>query len=83
MVLSSTETEYMAITKAGKEILWIAQFLATFGYRLLGQPVSLKADNQGIILLTANPELYCRTKHIKMQYHQIRKKIGSKEIDIT
>lgn len=59
----------MAITKAKKEALWIAQFLTTLGYRLPGQLVSLIADNQGAILLIANPEFYCCTKHIKVQYH--------------
>lgn len=56
VALSSTEAEYMATIEAGKEALWIALFLAALGYRLPSQPVSLKADNRGAILLTANPE---------------------------
>lgn len=35
----------MAITKAKKEAMQIAQFLAILKYKILGQPVSLKADN--------------------------------------
>ena len=56
--LSSTEAEYIATTEAGKEALWIAWFLAALGYRLPGYPVSLRADNRGAILLTANPEFH-------------------------
>ncbi len=67
--LSSTEAEYMATTEAIKEALWIGQFLAALGYRLPGQPVSLKADNRGAILLTANPEFHRRTKHIEVRHH--------------
>ena len=58
VALSSTEAEYMATTEARKKALWIAQFLATLGYRLPGHPVNLRTDNRGAILLTANPEFY-------------------------
>ncbi len=73
----------MATTEAGKEALWIAQFLAALGYRPPSQPVSLKADNGGAILLTANPEFHRRTKHIEVRHHWIRGKVESKEIAIT
>ena len=69
VALSSTEAEYMATTEAGKEALWIGQFLAALGYRLPGQPVSLKADNRRAIRLTENPEFHRRTKHIKVRHH--------------
>ena len=83
VALSSTEAEYMATTEAGKEALWIARFLAALGYRLPGHPVSLKADNRGAIMLTANPEFHRRTKHIEVRHHWIREKVDSKEIVIT
>ncbi len=59
----------MATTKAGKEALWIGQFLAALGYRLPGQPVSLKADNRRAIRLTENPEFHRCTKHIEVRHH--------------
>ncbi len=43
--LSSTETEYMATTEPGKEALWIAQFSAALGYRLLNCQ-SLEGEEQ-------------------------------------
>ncbi len=64
VALFSTEAEYMAVTEAGKEALWIAQFLAFLGFRLPDQPINLRADNIGAIQLTVNPEFHCRTKHI-------------------
>ena len=63
--------------------MWIAQFLAALGYKLPSQPVSLRTDNRGAILLTANPEFHRRTKHIEVRHHWIRKKVESKEISIT
>ncbi len=83
VALSLTEAEHMATTEAGKKALWIAQFLAALGYGLPGHPVSLKADNQGAIMLTANPEFHRRTKHIEVLHHWIREKVDSKEIVIT
>ncbi len=73
----------MAKTEAGKEALWIAQFLAALGYRLLSQPVRLRADNKGAILLTASLEFHRRTKNIEVRHQWIRKKVESKEISIT
>ncbi len=81
--LFSTEAEYITTTEAGKEALWIAQFLAALGYRLPGHLVNLKADNRGAIMLTANPEFHRWTKHIEVRHHWIRKKVDSKEIVIT
>ena len=73
----------MATKEVGKEALWIAQFLVTLEYRLLGQPVSLRADNRGAILLIANPEFHWRIKHIEVRHHWIREKVESKKIIIT
>lgn len=73
----------MAMTEAGKESLQIGQYFAALKYRLPGQPISLKADNRGAILFSANPEFYWQTQHIEVQYHLIREKVDSKEIVIT
>ena len=83
VALSSTEAEYMATAEAEKEALWIGRFLAALGYRLPSQPVSLRTDNRGSILLTANPEFHRRTKHIEVRHQWIREKVESKEIAIT
>ena len=79
----STEAEYMATTKAGKEALWIARFWAALGYRLPDQPISLRADNRGAILFTAHPEFHRRIKHIEVRHHWIREKVESRKIAIT
>ena len=82
IAISSTEVEFIARTEARKKALWISQFLATLGYILSGQPVSLKADNRAPILLTLNPEFHWRIEHIEVQDHWIREKFESKEIAI-
>lgn len=76
----------MAMTKTGKKTLWIVQFLAHLKYRLPSlpsQPVILKAENRGVILLIANPKFYHRIKNIERRHHLIQEKVESKKIIIT
>ena len=70
----------MTTIEAGKEALWISRFLVNLEYRLPNQPVSLKAYNKRVILLTENPEFHRCNKHIEVQYQQVREKVESKEI---
>jgi hypothetical protein len=40
-------------------------------------------DNINSILLADNPIYHAKTKHIKVHYHYIRKKVIAKEIDLV
>lgn len=73
----------MATTEAGKEVLWVAKFLAYLGFRLPSQLVDLRADNKGAISLTENPKFHRKTKHIKVRWHWIREKVEQKGIAIS
>jgi hypothetical protein len=65
---STTEGEYIAISEAGREIMWLRELLETLGYR---QPTTmLHCDNQGAIALTQKPSSHPRTKHIAIRHHQ-------------
>jgi hypothetical protein len=67
---STTEAEYIAISEAGREIMWLRELLETLGYH---QPTTtLHCDNQGAIALTQKPSSHPRTKHIAIRHHQIR-----------
>ncbi len=83
VALSSTEAEYMVTTEAGKEALWVAQFLACLGFCPPSQPVELRSDNKGAISLTENSKFHRKTKHIKVRWHWIREKVERKEIAIS
>jgi hypothetical protein len=67
---STTEAEYIAITEAGREIMWLRELLETLGYSQ--QITTLRCDNQGAIALTKKPSSHPRTKHIAIRHHQIR-----------
>jgi len=62
VALSSTEAEYMAITKAIKEAIWLKAFLGEINS--LGDPIMVFCDNQSVIHLTNDRMFHERTKHI-------------------
>jgi hypothetical protein len=78
VALSSTEAEYMALTQATKEALWLKRFLTELGRNRIGA-VKLMVDNQGCMALAKNPEFHSRTKHIDIQCHFIREVVANQE----
>lgn len=76
---STTEAEYMAVSEAAKQAIWIRHFLYTIGRGLTG-PTIIYEDNQGAIHLAGNPVDHPKTKHIAVRYHAIRDHIGNGEI---
>ena len=68
--LSSTEAEYMAITAAIQDGIWI-QSLFTCLKIPLALPIRLFADNAGAIALSKEATNHTRTKHIDLHYHFI------------
>ena len=69
--LSSTEAEYISLSEAMKQCLWLRPNLESLGVQLTG-PTSIRSDNQGSIALSKNPEFHRRTKHIGARFHRIR-----------
>lgn len=72
--LSSTEAEYMAITHALQEGIWLKSLFAAL-HVPLGLPITLYVDNTGAILLSKEPKNHGHSKHIDIQYHFIHKYI--------
>ncbi|CAI7858687.1 unnamed protein product, partial [Closterium sp. NIES-53] len=62
--LSSVESEYMALFRAVREIVWQRRLLAELGEEQQG-PTPLYCDSQGAIALANNPVLHCLTKHMR------------------
>lgn len=81
VALSSTESEYMALSEITKEAIWIRKFLSSLGYNL-DTPAIIMEDNQGAIELAKNPVHHARTKHIDIRHHFVREKLLTSEIDL-
>ena len=78
---SSTEAEYKALANATAEIIWVQNLLTELGIRH-SPAASLWCDNLGATYLSANPVFHARTKHIEIDYHFVRERVASKELQI-
>lgn len=74
--LSSTEAEYMALTAAIQDGIWIKSFCNCLKIPL-SLPIRLFADNAGAIALSKEAANHIRTKHIDLRYHFIRAHIDA------
>nr|GEW11139.1 retrovirus-related Pol polyprotein from transposon TNT 1-94 [Tanacetum cinerariifolium] len=73
--------EYMAITEAVKESIWLKRLLIELGVKL--RSVVVNCDNQSAIHLSRNAMFHERTKHINVRYHFIKEIMKSKEIEVA
>ena len=78
---STTEAEYVALSQATQEAIWLRRLLSDLGCKADG-PTLIKEDNQGAIQIARNPKFHNRTKHIDMTFHFIREKMASKDIKV-
>ena len=76
VALSTTKAEYIAITKASKELLWMKKFLQELG--LQQERYLLYCDSQSAIHLRKNPTFHSKSKHIDMRYHWIHDALEKK-----
>ena len=80
---SSTEAEYMAVTEAASEAIWLRRLYAelvsnsgphelALGLQQLNSgPQQINVNNSGSISLAHNPKYHDRTKHIDVRHHFI------------
>ena len=76
--MSTTEVEYMAVTEAAKEALWLTGLVRELGIQQVG--VSLYCDNQSAIYMAKNQVYHARTKHIDVRFHKIRELVATGEL---
>jgi hypothetical protein len=62
VAISTTEAKYVAVTEAGKEMVWLQSFLDELGKK--NEMGILHSDSQSAIFLAKNPVYHSRTKHI-------------------
>ncbi|GJY23881.1 retrovirus-related pol polyprotein from transposon TNT 1-94 [Tanacetum coccineum] len=80
VALSTIEAEYMALTKAIKEVIWLRGLLEELGVEF--NTVAVNCDNQGAIHLSRNHVFHERTKHINVRYHFIREVLEAKTVKV-
>ena len=81
MSRSSTEAEYKALANATAEVIWVKSMLKELGIYCSPTPC-LWCDNLDATHLLVNPVFHARTKHIEIDYHFVRERVASKELEI-
>tara|TARA_B110000027_G_C16082127_1_gene284137 strand:- start:209 stop:1387 length:1179 start_codon:yes stop_codon:yes gene_type:complete len=67
---STAEAEYIALSEATKEAIWLRKLLKDF--RIPVGAIPLYEDNQACIKILENPVYHARTKHIGIKVHLVR-----------
>lgn len=82
VALSTAEAEYMALSDASKEAIYLRSLLVSIGlYQEM--PVTIYEDNQAAQKIAENPVLHDRTKHIDIRYHFVRELVEQMKISIV
>ncbi|CAI7919418.1 unnamed protein product [Closterium sp. NIES-53] len=79
--LSTVESEYMALFRAVREIVWLQCLLDELGEEEQG-PTPLYCDNQGAIALAKNHVLHGLTKHMRVRWHWTRSMVAAGEVEL-
>lgn len=82
VALSSLEAEYVAVTGAAYQAIWLRRLLADF-FQVQGAATEIFCDKKATISMTKNPTFHSRTKHIDIRYHFIRKLVADGEVTLS
>lgn len=79
VALSTVEAEYMALTRATQQALWMRKFLNEVGLPP-EQTVKIYGDNNGALATTKNDKNHRRTKHIDVKYHFVKERVAANDV---
>ena len=71
---STTEAEYVALSHATQEAIWLRRLLTDIR-EILDNASTIFEDYCGAIELSKNPRFHERTKHIDVSYHFVREQV--------
>ncbi|GKF56080.1 hypothetical protein Tco_0166420 [Tanacetum coccineum] len=71
--ISSTKSEYIAMSNCCAQILWMRSQLSDYGFA--NNHIPLYCDNKSAIALCCNNVQHSRSKHIDIQHHFIREQV--------
>ncbi|KAH9658981.1 hypothetical protein KPL70_023688 [Citrus sinensis] len=78
---SITEAEYIALTEAVKEAIWLRGLVTELGFEQ--EIVRVSCDSSSAIQLSKNPKFHERTKHIDVRMHFIRDEISKGVVNVV
>lgn len=69
--LSSTEAEFVSLSDACQEAVWLQRLLLDFHQRV-NTPITIFEDNQSCLKIAKDEKFSNRTKHIDTKYHFVK-----------
>lgn len=82
VALSTTEAEYMALSVAVQEALWLRILLQELEPGYVKGPTTVYCDNMSAIKLSKNEVVSQRSKHIDIRYHFCKDHVRRGVIDV-
>jgi transposase InsO family protein len=81
IALSSTEAEYVALSEASREAMWLRALYEELGFEQI-EPTLILGDNDGSIAMAKNPQFHKRAKHIDIRWHWVRERVKEESVII-
>ena len=82
MTLLSKEAEYVAVSEACTNIMFIKKIMEFLELEV-ERPIKVYCDNVGAIFMGNNAKQSARTKHIDVKYHFIREHVVDRMVEIV
>jgi hypothetical protein len=83
VAMSTTEAEYIGLSNASREALYLIQLLHDFRVNPdLYDPPLLYGDNQASLALSKNPKFHEKAKHIHVHYHLVHSLVDTNQIKL-
>lgn len=79
VTLSSTEAEYVSLSQAACELIWLKNLLLEIN--IIVETVNIFEDNMSCIHLLSKPD-HSRQKHVDVKYHFIKELISANELKV-
>ena len=84
VALSTAEAEYMALSSATQEAMWLRQLFSNLMDNFkLSEPTTIYEDNQSTICMSKNSQSHGRSKHVDIKYHFVREQVERETIKVT
>lgn len=81
VTLSSMESEYVALSEASQEAVWLARLFKDFGEHL-DNPITIMEDNQSCIGFIASKRSTRRSKHIETREYYVKELCDNNQLQL-
>jgi hypothetical protein len=89
IALSTTESEYSALSEATREVLWLMGLMTEVKERMVPETINIPTirctvfeDNEGAKAMATVPKMRPRTKHINGRMHHFRSAVSAGKLVI-